>query len=65
MLYRVNEFAKSTYCTKKGKAILFSSGHETWKCGDKYAKYICLVFKAGIFAGRPMWFHVRELDITA
>jgi hypothetical protein len=59
--YVVKEFAKSTYCGKKGKAVLFANGHDTWKRGDKYAKYICLVFKSGPFAGRPMWYSIREL----
>ncbi len=61
--YRVNEFAKSTYCCVKGKAILFANGKSRWKLGSKYAKYVCLVFKGGDFPNRPMWFRMDELEL--
>jgi len=60
---RVNEFAKSTYAGKRGRVHAYCRGKSVWRLGSKYAKHVCLIFNNGWLAGRPMWFHIKELDM--
>ena len=60
--YTVNKYANSSLRGKRGRLVAISDGRAVWLRGLRFAKFLCLVFDDGIFAGRKLWFKTGEID---